>query len=73
MVPPFLPTMILLYVSVIHISTHMERSSSHNVASFLLLFSPSHPTPSKLPFKLPKLRLVFAAQSDSGADLDQFA
>lgn len=49
----------------------MEKSSSHDVASFLLLFSPS--TSPQLPFKLPKLRLVFAAQSDPGADLDQFA
>lgn len=47
----------------------MERSSSHDVASFFLLSPPPHSLQCFL--KLPKLRLVFAAQSDSGADLDQ--
>lgn len=45
------------------------------VLTMLLVFCFSfpHPLPTQLPFKLPKLRLVFAAQSDPGADLDQFA
>lgn len=60
---------IFMYVPTIQMYTHMERSSSHDVASFLLLFRPPHSL--QLFPKLPKLRLVFAAQKDSGADLDQ--
>ena len=70
--PPFLPTIIFIYVSIIHISTHTERSSSHNIASFLHLFS-LHPTLSNSPFNFQSFVLCLLHRVIWGADLDQFA
>lgn len=50
----------------------MERSSSHNIANFLHLFS-FHPTPSNSPFNFQSFVLCLLHRVIWGADLDQFA